>query len=232
MIPIREQSQQLITDGNCTDIIKISTDGVVSIEPFQNECSSSRNIVSTNNWISPQTTRNYIKVTVQETCDYCDEGTNTSMEYINYCPHCQEFNVLSNTSTSIRCNRCNTQYCQNCGVNLSQPSAERLKRYHESYISAYGTTCKYCRTQLQPNTNKQYVNYCPNCNKWNILYQSEMEQDDNIINVLECEYCNSIFCNTCGIDQEKHGLTLGHKIASYKNYNDAFRRLKYIRDGA
>ena len=230
-IPVREQSQQLITDGNCTDIIKISTDGIISIEPFEGQCNSSRNITSTNNWIAPQTTRNYIKVTVQETCDYCDEGTNTSMEYINYCPHCQNFDVLSSTSTSIRCNTCNMQYCQNCGTNILNPS-EKLKTYKDNYISAYGTTCKYCKEQLKPGTNKQYVNYCPDCKQWGTLIQSEKEQDDNIINILECGNCNSQFCNTCGIDQEKHGLTLNEKAVSYKQYDDAFRKLKYIRDGA
>lgn len=233
-IPVREQSQQLITDGDCTDIIKISTDGVISIEPFENKCNSSRNITSTNNWIAPQTTRNYIKVTVQETCDYCDEGTNASMEYINYCPYCGKhgsFDSLVNTATHIKCNICNRTYCQNCGTNIFNPS-EKLKTYKDNYISAYGTTCKYCKEQLKSGTNKQYVNYCPNCEKWNMLYQSELEQDDDIINILECEYCNSVFCSTCGIDQEKHGLTLSQHPASYENYDKAFRRLKYIRDGA
>lgn len=231
-IPIREQSQQLITDGNCVDIVVIDTDGIIRVKSFENECTSERIISSTNNWITPQIqSRNYIKVIVKQTCSSCDEGTNTKSEFINYCPSCKNFDSLIDTSTSIKCNTCGTTYCQNCGHNLSNPSAEKLKKYQDNYISAYGTTCQYCNTQLQPNTNKQYVNYCPECQQWGWLRQSEMQQDNNTINILECGYCNSKFCSTCGIDQNKHGITLNNDLVAYTKYKEAFRKLKYIKDG-
>ena len=59
-----------------------------------------------------------------------------------------------------------------------------------------------------------------------------MIQDDNIINVLRCNYCDSVFCGTCGIDQEKKGLTFTDATAQYSAYKEALRKLKYIRDGA
>ncbi len=232
LIPVREQSQQLITDGNCVDIVTIDTDGIISVKSFENECTAPRKITSTNNWITPQIeSRNYIKVIVKQTCENCDEGTNTKSEFINYCPSCQNFDTLVDTSTSIKCNTCGQTYCQNCGRNLLNPSAEKLKKYQDNYISAYGTTCKHCNTQLQPNTNKQYVNYCPECQQWGWLRQSEMEQDGNTINILECGYCNSQFCCTCGIDQEKHGIVLRDDLVAYTAYKNAFRKLKYIKDG-
>ena len=58
-----------------------------------------------------------------------------------------------------------------------------------------------------------------------------MEQDGNTINILQCDYCDSKFCNTCGIDQEKHGLTLTQTPVVYKKYADTLRKLKYIKDG-
>lgn len=232
LIPMYVQSQQLITDGNCVDMVTIDDNGIIYIHPFQRECDSIKNITSVNNWITPQTAlRNYIKVIVKETCNYCDEGNNTKAEYINYCPSCKNFNALIDTPTSIKCNFCNSQYCQNCGTNLSKPS-EKLKTYKDNYISAIGTTCQFCKEQLSPNTNKQYVNYCPDCEQWGWLRQSEMEQNNEIINILECGYCNSKFCNTCGIDQDRFGLKKEEMPNTYTKYSNALRKLKYIRDGA
>lgn len=231
-IPLRLQSQQLITDGNCVERIVIDTNGIISLEKFQNECpSEKRNIMSTHTWMTPQIeSRNYIKVIVQETCNYCSEGTNSKSEFINYCPHCQNFNSLINTSISIRCNKCGAQYCQNCGTN-KQNSNEQLKKYNQNYISAYGVTCQYCKNQLSPGTNKQYVNYCPNCQQWGDLIQSEMSQGNDIINILECSYCNSKFCSTCGTDQNHYGLDIMTHETSYAAYDNALRKLKYIKDG-
>lgn len=230
-IPLREQTQRLITDGNCVDVVTIDTNGVIRIDYFQNQCTKERKILSTHSWMTPQIeSRNYIKVIVKETCDYCDEGTNTKSEFINYCPKCKDFNTLIDTSISIRCNTCGEEYCQNCGTSLTNSSL-KLKKYQTNYISAYGTTCKHCKTQLQPGTNKQYVNYCPDCQEWGWLRQAEMEQDGNTINILQCDYCNAQFCSTCGINQEKHGLDLKNHLAEYEKYRQALRKLKYIKDG-
>lgn len=231
-IPIREQNQQLITDGNCIDIITIDTDGIIKITPSANTgCpQEGRKIFSTNNWITPQVqSRNYIKVTVNNMCDYCDDGDNIIMEYVNYCPICNKWNTLSNTGTSIRCGSGHS-YCQNCGS--STDGTVRLKKYSEYYIQAYGVTCKHCKDQLSPHTIKTYVDYCPNCQEWGVLYQSERTEDDETINILKCSSCESEFCSTCGIDQDKHGLTITDNPVQFKAYKDAFRRLKYIKDGA
>lgn len=242
-IPIREQSQQLVTDGHCVDVVTIDTDGIIYIKSFENECPREnadddeiyyRNIISSNNWITPQVeARNYIKTIVQKTCNYCGEGNNTFMEYINYCPYCKNWNVLIDTSTSLRCSTCGIEYCQNCGTNLIEPAQEKLKKYHENFISAYGTTCEHCNTQLKSGTNKQFVNYCPDCEEWGILYASELRQNDNVINTLECRNnkCRAQYCCSCGISQNSHGITLTTAPAQYNDYSNALRKLKYIKDG-
>lgn len=232
-IPLREQNQQLITDGNCIDIITIDTDGIITITPsVSTGCPQDRRkIFSTNNWITPQVqSRNYIKVTVKQICDNCDDGHNIHGEYINYCPSCGKWNTLSDTGTSIRCS-CGTSYCQNCGIGIHNTSL-RLKPFEDNYVPAFGTTCKYCKDQLQSDTTKYYVNYCPDCGIWGALYQAERIEDDDTINILRCNSCNAEFCSTCGINQDKHGVTLTDNPVQYTAYKNAFRKLKYIKDGA
>lgn len=235
-IPLRPQTQQLITDGNCVDQLIIDENGIISIE-FETDvngkkkCPEEKTISNTYNWITPQNVlRNYIKVIIKETCDSCNEWEDTSMEFINYCPSCNNWNTLVDTSTSIKCTTCNTTYCQNCGIGLSN-SVYKLNEYKDNYIIGYGTTCKYCKTQLDSGTTKYYVNYCQNCKKWGFLYATERFEDNEIINVLKCQNCDSEFCCTCGIDQEKHGLTLSDNPVQYTAYKNALRKLKYIRDG-
>lgn len=235
-IPLREQTQQLVTDGNCVDQLIIDENGIISIEfetdnNGQKKCPQEKTISNTYNWITPQNlARNYIKVIIKQTCDSCNEWDNTSMEFINYCPSCNNWNTLIDTSTSIKCATCNTTYCQNCGSSLSN-STYKLQKYKDNYIIGYGTTCKYCKTQLNAETSKYYVNYCPDCKKWGFLYATEKFEDNEIINILKCQNCNSEFCCTCGIDQEKHGLTLSNNPVQYTAYKNALRKLKYIRDG-
>lgn len=231
-LPIREQRQQLITDGNCVDVISIDADGIITIEPsISTECPKERKIFSTNNWITPRIqSRNYIKVTVKQICDNCDDGHNIHGEYINYCPSCGKWNTLSDTGTSIRCS-CGTSYCQNCGIGIHNTSL-RLKSFTDNYVPAFGTTCKYCKDQLQSDTTKYYVNYCPDCEVWGSLYQAERIEDDNTINILRCNSCDAEFCSTCGINQDKHGITLTDNPVQYTAYKNAFRKLKYIKDGA
>lgn len=232
-IPIRELRQQLITDGNCVDTIFIDTDGIISIE-LSKLCPEERRITaSTYNWLTPQVeARNYIKVIVKETCNYCDKGNNTKAEYINYCPSCKNWGSLVDSSTSkILCTSCDTQYCENCGTNTLNPS-EKLKQYRDNYIIGYGTTCNQCQTQLTSGTNKQYVNYCPDCETWHTLYQEEFYDGDKIINVLTCPQCQQHFCCSCGISQSSHGIKITDAPVQYTKYKEALRRLKYIRDGA
>ena len=231
-IPIRTQTQQLLTDGNCISILTIDTDGIISISPTSiNPCTGERKILSTHNWITPRIqSRNYIKTTVKQTCDNCNNGNNSIMEYINYCPSCNRWNVLSNTDTLIRCS-CGALYCQNCGTNINDESLQ-LKEFLDYYIAAYGTTCEYCKDQLESGTTKYYVNYCPNCQTWSALYSSERFTDEAVINILKCNSCDSEFCSSCGIDQDKHGITLTNNPVQYKAYKDAIRKLKYIKNGA
>ena len=229
-IPIRKQTQQLLTDGNCIDILTIDTNGVISISPTSNNpCIQERYILSTNTWITPRVqSRNYIKVTVVNSCDNCNDGNNTVMEYVNYCPSCNNWNVLSNTGTYIRCS-CGQLYCQNCGVGIHNTSL-KLKKFLDNYISAHGTTCEYCKNQLSEG-EKYYIDYCPNCRQWNVLEQGEYVTDEGVINILNCNACDSVFCSTCGIDQNNHGLTLTTAKVQYANYKNALRKLKYVKDG-
>lgn len=238
-IPVREQ-RQLITDGNCIDVITVDVNGVIHIEPAPNSpCPKVddnnnkiiRTINSTINFITPQVqARNYIKVTVKQMCDSCDDGVNTSMEFVNYCPKCNEWSTLVDTGTSIRC-KCGTRYCQNCGQDLSG-STLRLKYFLDNYISAYGTTCKYCNTQIKEGTTKQYIDYCPDCRQWSVLYQSERYENDETINILKCSSCESEYCSSCGINQDATGLTLSKNPVQYDAYKKALRKLKYVKDGA
>ena len=235
-IPLRTQKQQLITDGNCVDTIVIDENGIISIEFETNnngerKCPQQQTISGVYNWITPQSIyRNYIKVIVKQICTYCDEGNNTSMEYVNYCPSCQNWNTLVDTSTSIKCITCNSSYCQNCGTNTTD-STKKLKKYRDNYIIGYGTTCNYCKNQLTADTSKYYVNYCPDCKTWGYLYATEKHDNNNIINILKCGECESEFCCTCGISQTHHGLTLSNNPVQYTAYKNALRKLKYIRDG-
>lgn len=238
--PVKELSQQLVTDGNIVDIVTIDTDGVIKIYPFEmngikddsvySDSDYQRNIQSLTQWITPQVeSRNYIKVTVKKTCDSCNEYDNTSSEFINYCPNCQEWNCLVDTSTSrIKCTRCSTEYCENCGHSILNDSI-RLKKYQDNNINAYGTTCNHCNTQLKSGTNKNYVDYCPDCNNWNCLSQEEYYEDNESINVLTCSECGSQFCCTCGISQTSYGLTITNAPVQYTLYKNALRKLKYIK---
>ncbi len=233
-IPIKELSQRLITDGDIVDIITIDENGVIRIEPldFQNDFDLTypRNIQSLTQWMTPQTeVRNYIKVTVKENCNYCDEWGHNTSEFINYCPTCGNWNCLSDTYTSkIKCSRCSTEYCENCGKRISDGN-NRLEKYKDNFIIGYGTTCKHCKTQLQPGTSKIYVNYCPDCKKWNCLIQTEYYENNDIINVFTCTSCGEQFCCTCGISQTSYGLTLTDNKAQYTAYKEALRKLKYIK---
>lgn len=238
-IPLRTQTQQLITDGNCVDKLIIDENGIIAIE-FETDsddrrrCPEEKTISGTYNWITPQAVyRNYIRVVVKQTCNYCNEGNNISMEYVNYCPSCNNWNSLIDTSTSIRCVSCDSLYCQNCGMNLSSSSANKLKKYRDNYIIGYGTTCDYCNSQLTAGTSKHYINYCPNpdCKKWGFLYPTEIITNTNSINVLRCGDCQSEYCCSCGIDQKHHGLTLSDSPVQYSDYKNALRKLKYVRDG-
>lgn len=237
-VPIKELSQRLITDGDNVDIVTIDTDGVIRICPFEKDdikCDTisdyTRNIQSLTQWITPQVeARNYIKVTIKENCDYCDEVENTESEFINYCPSCQNWNCLVDTSTSkIKCTRCSTEYCQDCGT--SNDGTLKLKKYQENYIIGYGTTCNHCNTQLKSGTTKYYVDYCPDCKSWKVLEQEEYYEQDNIINVLRCIECGKQFCCTCGISQTSYGLNLNvsDNPVQYGDYKEALRKLKYIK---
>lgn len=228
--PIKIQSQQLVTDGHCVDMVTVDTDGVIYINTVNNECQREVSVVSLTQWLTPQVeARNYIKVTVKKNCDNCDKWDNTYSEFINYCPVCGNWNCLIDTSTSrVKCTRCMTEYCEQCGIGIENTNV-RLKEYADNYVIGYGTTCSYCNSQLASDTTKYYVDYCPDCNSWKVLHQEEYYEGDNIINVLTCSDCGKQFCCTCGISQTSHGLTLTDNPVQYDDYKNALRKLKYIR---
>lgn len=219
--PLRTQTQKLVTDG----ILTIDENGIISAQ------TQGKTILGNYSWATPQSVyRNYIKIMVKNSCDYCVEGINNITEYINYCPSCQNWNTLVDASTSIRCITCKSRYCQNCGTNLKNYS-QKLKKYSENYIIGQGTTCSYCDTQLESDTTKYYVNYCPDCKKWGYLYSTETNENNKMINIFQCGVCNAQFCCSCGTSQTSHGLTLSNNPVQYSDYADALRKLRYIRDG-
>ena len=95
-------------------------------------------------------------------------------------------------------------------------------------IIGTGTTCNHCNTQLKTGTTKYYVDYCPDCNTWNCLFQEEYYENNEHINVLTCSNCGSQFCCTCGINQKRYGLKITDSPVQYESYKEALRRLKYI----
>ena len=245
-IPVRISSQRLLTDGDNVDMVTIDTDGIITILPFQNSNidrlyeridpnlqSYTRKIQSLTQWMTPQIeARNYIKVTVKKTCDNCHEHDNTESEFINYCPSCGNWSCLMDTSTSvIKCTRCNTKYCEQCGTSINDDNMWKLKLYQDNYIIGYGTTCNYCKNYLPANTTKYYVHYCPDCKTWGNLIQEEIYRDNEIIHVLTCSTCGTQFCCTCGISQTTTGLNLNvvDNPVQYTDYKNALRKLKYIK---
>lgn len=228
--PIKIQSQQLVTDGNCVDMVTVDTDGVIYINTTDNECQREVLVTSLTQWLTPQVeARNYIKVRVKQNCDNCDEWDNTQSEFINYCPSCGNWNCLIDTSTSrVKCTRCMTEYCEQCGTGIEKTDI-RLRAYADNYVIGYGTTCSYCNSQLQPDTTKYYVDYCPDCKTWKVLYQDEYYEGNDVINILTCSNCDTQFCCTCGISQTSHGLTLTDNPVQYSAYKNALRKLKYIK---
>ena len=130
-MPIRTQTQQLVTDGNCVDTLTIDENGIIAVSL---NCPNEKIIPSTYTYLTPQVeARNYIKVIVKQTCDYCDEGNNTSSEFLNYCPKCYNWNTLVDTSTSkIQCTSCSTTYCENCGH--SSNGSLQLKNWEWNYM--------------------------------------------------------------------------------------------------
>ena len=237
LIPVKELSQRLLTDGDDVEVITIDNDGIIRICPFEKDnvqCevinnNYTRNIQSLTSWITPQIgARNYLKVIVKKTCDNCDRWDNTEREFINYCPSCGNWNCLSDTSTSrIKCTRCSVTYCENCGHSISAPLV-RLRDYSDNKIIGYGTNCKDCKGHIEPQTTKYYVDYCPNCNTWGQLIRDEYNEDDDVINVLSCLGCGSRYCCSCGIDRENRGLTLTDAPQQYTAFKEAYRRLKYL----
>lgn len=256
-IPIKEISQRLITDGDKTDVIEMITideDGIIRIYPFEADIKQSeddkdnyatyhtgdeagyiRNIQSLTSWMTPRIkARNYIEVSIKQTCDHCDEWGNTWADFINYCPHCDNWSCLVDTSISrIKCTRCGTTYCENCGSGIENP-AERLRKYRDNHIIAYGNNCPHCQAYLPSGTHKIYVNYCPDCNEWNTLFQSTIDKkneetgQDMTVDVMICSSCGKEYCCTCGISQSSYGLKIEEQPVEYKLYRDAFRKLKYI----
>lgn len=243
LFPIQEMSQQLITDGdnvdNVIEMITIDDDGIIRIYPFEikdyndyNNSNYTRNIQSLTSWITPRIkARNYIEVTVKQTCDYCDEWGNTTSEFINYCPHCDSWSCLTDTSISkIRCSRCDKTYCENCGTSTINPAIQ-LRKYRDNHVIAYGNTCPHCKWQLEEGTTKIYVNYCPDCQQWGYLFQSTIDRDDQTVNVMICSNCGKEYCCTCGINQSTYGLKIEDQPVNYKLFKEALRKLKYITGG-
>ena len=238
-IPIKEISQQLITDGDNVDMITIDENGIIRIYPFEvddttdydryNNSNKKRNIQSLTSWMTPRSkARNFLEVTVKQTCDYCDEWGNTLSEFINYCPHCNNWSCLSDTSTSkVRCSRCNAEYCENCGTGITYTS-EQLRKYRDNHVYAHGSTCPHCESTLKEGGTKIYVNYCPDCEQWGVLFQSTIDKDNKTINVMICANCGKEYCCTCGINQSSYGLKIEDQPVNYKLFKDALRKLKFI----
>lgn len=248
-IPIQELSQRLITDGDNVDMITIDQNGIIRVYPFEKDEDPNhekkkefdydkyeeeeyknyrRNVQSLSNWMTPQVeARNYIKVSIKQTCDSCDEWGNTYSEFINYCPSCQNWSCLYDAPTSkIKCTRCSAEYCENCGT--STTSAERLRNYRDNHVIAYGNTCPHCENELEEDKANIYVNYCPDCETWGKMFQSTIDKEGKMVNVMICENCGKTWCCTCGTNQSSYGLKLEEQPVNYKLFKEALRKLKYI----
>lgn len=227
--PLREQKFILLTDKGM-DTVKIYPDGIVTFK--SNTESGERNILSTHNFLAPQfDKRHVIQTTASPQCPCCSEVINGQI-FIDYCPVCQQWHVLSQIQNNIICNHCNATFCASCGHYNSAVCSDKefdLKVYDKYSISTTGQYCGDCDERIEQDIKRTYINYCPKCNKWNFLNKATKNYNRNNINILRCNYCYTDFCANCGTEQNDYQVISFQKnIIYYGDYLQKNRKLFFV----
>lgn len=220
--PQTDQKRPLLSDENI-DELNIYANGIITIKGRIQK--GIRHINHVEKWI-PQREKNIIDVTVMGFCDYCEYQNHSHIMYIDYCPVCKRWNVLSQHEDKVLCHNCYAQFCGSCGhyegdMNLSN----NLKKYENFNIDIIAGNCQYCNDKLPSAVTKQYVDYCPICKSWNVLHV------DN--DYLYCDKCDTYFCGNCGTQQsgyQNNSNFYEEKILYDTNYKEKMSKLFYIKE--
>lgn len=193
-----------------------------------------RTILSTHNWLAPQFDKRFtITATASQNCSCCPEVIN-GQTFIDYCPVCSRWHVLSQIQNNIICNTCGATFCASCGHYNSLACFDKefdLKLYNKHYIAIVGNYCKHCNQRMEENHTKEYVNYCPFCKKWNFLSSATMDFNHKIINTLYCNYCHNHFCANCGTIQNDYEIkSFSDNIIYYDDYIEQNQKLFFIKE--
>lgn len=229
--PLREQKFVLLTDKG-TDEIHCYPNGIVALRA--NGEPGERKILSTHNWLAPQFDNRYtITTTASQNCSCCTEAIN-GQTFIDYCPVCNKWHALSQIQNNIICNTCGATYCASCGHYNSLPCSDKafdLKLYNDYHITAIGNYCDHCNQRMEEGNKKEYVNYCPSCKKWNFLSNETKNHNNDIINILHCNYCNQDFCANCGTQQNDYEIkSFSDNVIYYNDYIDKIKKLLFIKE--
>lgn len=227
--PTQTQQYSLLTN-NGIDKIKVRPNGIVTVECIGEP--GQRDILSTHNWVAPKyDMRSVIATKTTNICDYCQEVNSTNI-FINYCPACKTWHMLSYVKDNVICNKCGVTYCASCGHrNDVSYSDTDLKVYLDSNISLVSSPCDYCQDYIGSNKNKVYANYCPICKTWYSLSLDNIIKDENEIHQLYCENCNTYYCGNCGTEQSGYKMkSFLDNYIQYETYMTKMHKLVYIKE--
>lgn len=223
--PRNNQTVPVLTDGGI-DELNVYHDGFITYRSRTQF--GKKTIKHTEKWI-PQKEKNIFSVTVSDQCDYCDIISDTST-FIDYCPDCQAWGTLSKVKNKIICTRCSSTYCHACGHNESNNN-KNLKKYTSNYIETTTGPCNYCYEMLPYNKTKQYVDYCPDCKKFQVLNTIDAEYKIGITNQIQCNNCGQIFCSNCGTKQAGYvQKRFQDNDISYEVYEEKMKKLRFIKE--
>jgi len=224
--PSNDQKVPMFTDENI-DELNIYNNGIITVRGRIK--SGKRTINHTEKWV-PQKEKNIFSTTISGTCDYCEIYNSGEMIFLDYCPSCKKWNVLSKNKEKIVCNSCMTTYCHNCGHNETNTDGN-LWPYESNYLEVTTTACQYCDNILPTDKTKQYANYCPNCKTFQTLNVIDFETNTGPTNKIECSSCKTTYCTNCGTQQEEYKQQkFNDNIVYYDDYIKKMNKLRFIKE--
>ena len=229
--PLREQKFILLTDKGM-DELHCYPDGLITFKAKDKP--GKRDILSTHNWLAPQfDNRNTIISTAPESCSCCTEVI-SEQTFIDFCPVCEKWHVLSQIQGDIICNACDATFCASCGHYNALQCFDKefdLKIYDKHNITVIGDYCEYCDQRMEEGRKKEYVNYCPHCKKWNFLSSTTRNFKNKNANILHCDYCHQEYCSNCGSQQNNYEpQSFSKNIIHYKDYIEQNKKLFFIKE--